>query len=320
MNGMDRKKFEGKRIFITGGTGFIGSHLIRKIVGLGGEVHALIRPGSDTFRIADCMDRIHTVGCDIKDPDLKKKVSKIEPEIVFHLAAYVNRERSFEVADKCMEVNMGGTLNLLKALQGVNFERLVNTGTCEEYGKIEAPFREECPLKPVSPYSVSKTAGVMLCETYNRIYGFPTVNLRPFLTYGPTQGRKMFIPDLILSCIRGRDFEMTGGKQGRDANYVDDIVEGYLRSAYVKKAIGEIINLGSGKESTIMEIAETINRLSGNPIKILAGRKPYREAEIWHLYCSNEKAKRLLDWSPSTGLEQGLSRTIDWYRQHFKGD
>jgi nucleoside-diphosphate-sugar epimerase len=316
MKGIDSKKFENKRIFITGGTGFIGSHLLKRLVELKGDVYALVRPGSNTFRIEGYKNKIHAIGCDIEASSLKAELQKIEPEIIFHLAAFVNRDRTFEVAERCMKTNVNGTMNLLRSLDDIEYERFVNTGTCEEYGNIKAPFREDCLVKPVSPYSVSKTVGVMFCEMYHKIYGLPIVNLRPFLTYGPLQDEKMFIPELIVSCLKGKNFEMTEGRQGRDPNYVDDIVDGYLKAAYMKKAVGEIINLGSSKEYTIKEIAEMINGLMGKPIKILAGKKPYREAEIWHLYCDNSKAKGLLEWSPKIGLKEGLTKTIKWYKQH----
>jgi nucleoside-diphosphate-sugar epimerase len=318
MKGIDSKKFERKRVFITGGTGFIGSHLLKRLVKLKSDVYALVRPGSDTSRIADFLNKVHVIDCDIEDSSLKKEVQKIEPEIIFHLAAYVNRDRSFEVANRCMKTNVNGTINLLRSLENTAYERFVNTGTCEEYGNIKAPFREDYLVKPVSPYSISKTASVLFCETYHKIYGFPIVNLRPFLTYGPFQDEKMFIPEMIISCLRGKNFEMTAGRQGRDPNYVDDIVNGYLKAAHVKGAVGEIINLGSGKEYTIKEMAEMINNLTGKPIKILAGKKPYREAEIWHLYCSNVKAKRILGWSPKVGLKEGLAKTINWYKQNLE--
>jgi len=315
----NRNRFEGKRILVTGGSGFIGSHLVKKLLQLEADVYVLIRPSSDTFRINECLDKIHVIKGDLEDfNNLKKDIEKIEPEIIFHLAAYVNRERSFENAEKCIKINVNGTVNLLKSLEKINYERFVNTGTCEEYGNIKAPFKEDYLVKPPSPYSASKTASVLFCQAYHNIYGYPIVNLRPFLTYGPFQDEKMFIPQVILSCFRGKNFEMTGGKQGRDPTYIDDVIDGYLKASYKKAAIGEIINLGYGKEYKIKEIAKMINNLMGNPIKILVGKKPYMENEIWHLYCSNEKAKKILNWTPKIGLKEGLIKTINWYKQNLR--
>jgi nucleoside-diphosphate-sugar epimerase len=142
----------------------------------------------------------------------------------------------------------------------------------------------------------------------------PIITLRPFLTYGPYQDTDMFIPSLLYHCLNGKDFPMTEGTQTREFNYIDDIVDAYLLAATCRDAIGEVINIGNGIEYKIKDIAEKIVKMIGNPIRLLIGAISKRPGETSHFFCSNEKAKRLLGWSPKVGLDEGLEKTIRWYR------
>jgi UDP-glucose 4-epimerase len=310
---------QGKRVLVTGASGFIGSHLTRQLVNMGCEVSVLIRESSSTQRFDDLAGRLQVYRGDLRDPiTLTGTLRKIRPQTIFHLAATVTVARDLNVAHEVYSSNVIGTINLLRALDGLGYECFVNTGTCEEYGNNEAPFREDQLPKPVSPYSASKAATTMFCTMLHTARGSPILTLRPFLAYGPQQNLERLLPQAIVAALQGREFEMTLGEQTREVNYVSDIVDGYVRAACSNNAFGEIINISNGTPVTVRRLVELIYEMAGAKVSPRIGARPYRENEVWHLYGDNAKARRLLDWRPTTTLEQGLERTIDWYRQHLK--
>jgi nucleoside-diphosphate-sugar epimerase len=219
-----------------------------------------------------------------------------------------------------IEANIKGTLNLLRGVieEKIILECFVNTGSSEEYGNGPVPFSEDQRERPVSPYSASKVAATYFCQMIYRSMGLPIVTLRPFLVYGPNQDTDMFIPSLIQHCLEGKDFPMTEGDQTREFNYIDDIIEAYFLAASCPQAAGEVINIGNGIEYRIKDVAEKIVDMMGNPIKLLIGALPKRPGEAKHFFCSNEKTREILVWSPKISLDEGLARTITWYRKFFK--
>ena len=305
------------KVLITGISGFIGSHLARRVVAEGAEVYGLVRNSSNLWRIQDLKNQINLHYVDLRDfGAVKKAVQGVKPQKAFHLAAYVDASRAFEQLDDMAEVNIKGTLNLLRALDGTGYDCFINTGTCEEYGDNPVPFREEQVPNPVSPYSASKAATTMFCRMLYKTEGLPAITLRPFLTYGPGQESNMLIPSLIKKTLKGEAFEMTGGEQTREFNYVDDIVEGYVRASITPGAIGEIINIGNGVEYRIRGVAEMVLKLMNSPLKPKIGALQYRPGETWHFYCDNTKAREILGWKPKVSLEDGLKMTIDWFQKH----
>lgn len=289
---------KSKQILVTGGAGFIGSHLVEAL-----------SEKSNVYII----DKYN---CDLTDfPKLQKAIREIKPEIIFHLAAFTSPERNVD-SEFIFRNNFYSTINLFKALKG-DFSLFVNTGTCEEYGDGPTPFKESQTPIPVSPYSASKIASTYYCQMLHNVYDLPIITLRPFLTYGPRQrNTKMLIPSTILSILKNKELKMTKGEQTRDFVYVKDVVEAYIKAAQNKKAIGEIINIGSGKEYKIKDIVSKIIHITKSnlkPQKVL----PYRKGETMHFYCSNLKAKKLLGWQPKTSFEQGLIKTIDWYKNNI---
>jgi len=313
-----RQNSEGIRVLVTGAAGFIGSHLSRELVGRNAEVFLIDKPGISTARIEDILDKVRVHSVDITDfSSLKNSIREIRPQKIFHLAAYVDVTRDWAIVDKMINVNIKGTLNLLRSLEGVNYDCFVNTGTCEEYGDNPTPFSEDQVPNPVSPYSASKVSTTMFCQMLHKTVNLPIVTVRPLLTYGPGQESQMLIPSLIKNALNGKSFKMTKGEQTRQFNYIDDVVEGFILAGTTPEAIGEVINLGSGAEYRIKDVAKMILNLMGNPIKLEIGALPYRPGETMHFYCSNEKEKKILGWRPNIPLKVGLKRTIDWYKNEF---
>ena len=306
------------KVLVTGATGFIGSHLTRRLVLEGAKVSIISRPGANTFRIDDILDKIRIYHLDLIDYDLvEQAVKDIRPQKVFHLAGHTNVERGFyTVNDSIQDIQY--TVNLLRSLQDIGYDCFIYTGTCEEYGNNPVPFKEDQRLNPVSPYSASKAATTLYCQMFYKTLGCSIVILRPFLAYGPYQNPSRFISNIILSALEKKELKMTGGEQTREFNYVSDIVDGFIKASITKKAIGEIINIGNGIEYTLKEVVEKITSIIGNPVKVSYGALPYRPGETWHFYCDNTKAKRLLNWEPKIDLDTGLKRTIDWHTNYYK--
>lgn len=307
------------KVLVTGTSGFIGSHLARRLVAEGAEVHGLVEPGTSRWRIQDIQKQIELYDADLRDYESLKKITQgVKPQKVFHLAARVDVSRSLEIIDEMVEVNIRGTLNLLRALDGIAYDCFINTGTSEEYGDNPTPFREDQTPNPVSPYSAAKAAVTMFCRMLHKTSGLPVITLRPFLTYGPGQESDMLIPSLIRKVSQGEALEMTRGEQTREFNYVEDVVDGFIRASLSPGAIGEIINIGNGREYRVRDVVEMVLRLMNSPIEPRFGALDYRPGEAWHFYCDNTKARKILGWKPEVSLEDGLRMTIDWYQKHLR--
>lgn len=311
------------RILITGGNGFIGGHLAVELLEKFPKSKIYLLDQFDRIPlnpfIKEILTKIEMVNCDLTDfDDIKKAMKHAEPLHIFHLGAYTRVGRDFSHVDKAIQINIQGTVNLLHALENSDFESFIHIGTSEEYGRNPVPFREDMPVDPPSPYSVSKAASEMFCRVYQEAYGFPIVFLRPFNVYGEAQSPTMLIPELIISCIKGKNIKLTQGKQTREFNYVKDIVSALIMASQTKKVVGKTINIGCGEEHTIREIVMLILELMGHPIKPLFGALPYRDNEIWRMFCDNSLAKTLLGWKPHYTLEEGLKRTIKWYKENYR--
>lgn len=314
------ESLRSKVILVTGANGFIGSHLTRKLLKEGAEVHVLLKKDFNQFRIKDILKNLTLWYGDLRDfQSICSCIKNSRPQIISHLAALLNVSRASDLIESMIDVNIKGTLNLLRGVikENITLDFFINTGSSEEYGNGSVPFSEDQREIAVSPYSASKVATTYFCQMIYRSMGLPIVTLRPFLVYGPNQDTDMFIPSLIQHCLEGKDFPMTEGDQTREFNYIDDIVEAYLLAASCPQAAGEVINIGNGAEYRIKDIAEKIVHMMGDPIKLLVGALPKRSGETDHFFCNNEKARKLLGWSPKINIDEGLEKTIDWYRSFF---
>jgi nucleoside-diphosphate-sugar epimerase len=306
----------GQRVLVTGAAGFIGAHLTRALASQGAEVWVLLRDSSRLDKLAALGDRIHVVRADLSDAAaIGQAVAQARPRYAFHLAAFTNVGRDRVHDERAMDVNLHGTVRLVNALVDAGVQRIVNSGTCEEYGDAEPPVTEAARLRPVSPYSASKAAASMWCEMAYRSRGVPVVTLRPFLSYGPEQEAVRLIPQAILAALRHREFPMTLGEQTREFTHVDDMVDGYLRAALVPGIEGEIFNLSSGEETSVRDAVALIFRLAQSRGTPEFGRLKYREAELWRCCGDASLARERLGWTPRIGFAQGIEAVIPWYRQ-----
>lgn len=310
----------GRRVLVTGACGFIGSHLVRRLVQDGAEVHAMTPTVSSVFpvRLADVANEIRLVEANITDRQaMDHVVSTVRPEFVAHLAAFTHVGKSFQRVDENIQSNVQGTVNLLQALGG-DYERFVYTGTSEIYGDVPVPFKEDGPVNPVSPYSVSKYAGERYCRMFHQAYDWPITCLRPFNAYGPWQTPDRVIPEIVLTALHKKELAMTEGRQTREFNFVTDLGDGFVRALTAPAIEGEVINLGCGEDIPMRDLATKILDLMGNPIEPHFGALPHRPTEIWRMYCDSTRAHELLGWTPRVSLEDGLRTTIAWYEQELR--
>jgi dTDP-glucose 4,6-dehydratase len=257
---------------------------------------------------------------DLTDRDLVFTAAK-NVEIIFHLGALIAIPYSYQAPTSYIRTNIEGTLNVLLAARHLKIQRLVHTSTSEVYGTARyVPIDENHPLQGQSPYSATKIAADKLVEAFYCSYGVPAVTVRPFNTYGPRQSTRAVVPTIITQCLTGDTVYLGHLHPTRDLNYVSDTVEGFLAAALADNVVGETINLGSGREISIGDLALLIARLLGKQIRIETDERRRRpeKSEVERLLADNSKAKRLLHWQPRVSLEEGLQRTIHWMREHLR--
>ena len=310
-------------VLVTGGTGFLGSHLVRALVARGLEVHVPHRPGSDRRRLTDVAGRVTFWPLDLTDADgVEATCRAAQPETVVHLAG--NTGLRFIKPDlagvrESVEQSVLGSLNLVLALHRTGAPRIVvRAGGVEEYGRGPAPFAETQREAPVSPYSASQVAVTHYLQMLQPALAFPVVTLRPALVYGPAQSEEFLIPSLIRHCLEGRDFSMTSGEQVRDLVYVADVVDAVLLAAVRLDLGGRVINVGSGRRHKVAEVARAVVRLSGAAIALRVDPARARASEIQDHCFDTGLAERLLGWRSTTDLEAGLTATIAWYRERLR--
>jgi nucleoside-diphosphate-sugar epimerase len=270
----------------------------------------------DNIRLAGLWDDLHVIEADLRNPDSLGQVQDLAPDLVFHLAAYNHVGDSFQHVQEAVDCNFKGTVNLLEACR--SYGRFIYVSSSEVYGyQTEVPFHEEMTPHPLSPYAVGKYAGELYCQMKCHIQRFPITILRPFNTFGPYQSPRAVVAELIIKCLLGRLIETTEGTQTRDFNFVENLVDGFILAAKTDLPSGEIVNLGSGQEVQIAELAHKIHELSGSQSELRIGTLEYRPTEIWRMVAKNSRARESLGWTPRIGLEEGLARTIAWYRDAY---
>jgi dTDP-glucose 4,6-dehydratase len=311
-------KWKNKKVVVTGAGGFIGSHLVERLVSLQANVSCFVRYDSlnswgflDNLPIKNSLD---IISADLKDSDAVRKVIKGQ-DIVFHLAAAISIPHSYDFPREHLQTNIMGTFNVLQASKEYGIKKLVHTSSSEVYGTaIKVPIQETHPLQGQSPYSATKIAADKLAESFYLSYDLPVAIARPFNTFGPRQSARAIIPTIITQALTDNKVVLGNDKPTRDFNYVENTVDGLIETAQSEKSIGEIINFGSGKEISIGELAKKIISMLDKKVEIVQQKERFRpnKSEIMRLVADNTKAKKLLGWEPKIGFEEGLQKTIKW--------
>lgn len=303
----------GRRAVVTGAAGFIGTHLVKRLLGQGLQVVAVVRPTSDLWRLKPLLDRVSLVMGELGGRESAwLGEAMVGTDWVFHLAARgVNPGEQDD--EDLVRSNLLGTMQVLKEAHLAHVGRVVCCGSCLEYGQ-GLLHKEDDPIVPVSSYSVAKSAAWLYAQMFSKRTGLPIVGLRPFHVYGPLEGSSRLIPYAIRCALEERDLLLTGGEQSRDFVFVADVVEAFLAAAVGKVASGEIFNVCTGEAVQIREVVTTLLRLTGSRARATWGALPHREGEIWELSGHPGKARRELAWTATTTLDEGLRETIDWAR------
>lgn len=315
-----------KKLLVTGADGFIGSHLVEKLVQSGYQVKAFVQYNSfGTWGWIDSLPKeikqqIEIFSGDIRDPYGVKR-SLEECDAVLHLAALIAIPYSYHSPDTYIDTNIKGTLNVLQAARELEIEKVVHTSTSEVYGTAKyVPIDEDHPLQGQSPYSASKIGADQLAISFYSSFNTPVSIIRPFNTYGPRQSARAVIPTIISQIASGHDVIKLGAlTPTRDFNYVEDTVNGFISILESTTSIGEVINIGSNFEISIKDTAETIARVMKSKVEFITDEIRLRpeNSEVERLWASNQKASELLGWKPKyggiEGFEKGIQKTVDWF-------
>ncbi|MGB6476324.1 MAG: SDR family NAD(P)-dependent oxidoreductase [Candidatus Sulfotelmatobacter sp.] len=318
---MSKSEYGDRRVLVTGAGGFIGSHLVEALVGAGAQVKALVRYTSrgswgHLEQVSPKVrDSVEVVLGDIRDAQfIRNQVRGCD--VVFHLAALIGIPYSYEASESYVDTNVRGTLNVLQAAREAAGTRVVITSTSEVYGTAcYTPMDEKHPLQAQSPYSASKIAADKLGESYHLSFGLPVVTVRPFNTYGPRQSARAVIPTIVSQVLAGGDTLRLGSLDPvRDLTYVADTVRGFLRAGVAQKAVGQVINLGTGEGTSIGELAQMIMQIAGRKLAIVTDADRVRPpaSEVRLLIAKTERARDLLGWQPEVPLAEGLKRVVDY--------
>ena len=315
-------KLKNMKVLVTGADGFIGSHLVDMLQKAGGKVRAFVYYNSlnswgwlDTFP-KDKLSKIEVFSGDVRDLNGVKKAMK-GIDVVFHLAALIGIPFSYRSPDCYVDTNIKGTLNILQAARELKISRLLVTSTSEVYGSaLYVPIDESHPLQGQSPYSATKIAADKISESFYRSFNLPVTIVRPFNTYGPKQSARAVIPTIIIQLLTGKkEIKLGSTSPTRDFNYVKDVCNGFLAIANSSKTIGEEINIATGKDISIAELANKIVKKINPKAKVVLDKQRSRpeKSEVESLVGSRKKISMLTDWKPKYSLENGLDKTIAWF-------
>ncbi|MFH2138220.1 MAG: NAD-dependent 4,6-dehydratase LegB [Candidatus Omnitrophota bacterium] len=309
------------KVLVTGAGGFIGSHLCEALVKKGYDVRAFLRYNSQNswgwLDKSDANKEIECVSGDIRDFDSVSKAMK-NIEKVFHLAALISIPYSYESQQSFVDVNIKGTLNVLQSALENKVKKIIHTSTSEAYGTaIYTPIDEKHPKQGQSPYSATKIGADFLAQSFFRSFGLPVVIARPFNTYGPRQSARAIIPTIITQLLSGKkNIKLGSLHPKRDFVFVNDTVQGFIEIDESKKTLGEEINIATQQEISIGELVQVLDKIINSKFKIQKDSKRIRpvNSEVDQLLGSNEKIKKLTNWKQRYSLEQGLKKTVEWFR------
>lgn len=313
----------GKRVLVTGADGFIGSHLVEGLIDAGADVKAFVYYNSfnswgwlDTLP-AGRMSGVEVFAGDIRDPNGVRSAMK-GVDVVLHLAALIAIPFSYHSPDSYIDTNVKGTLNVLQAARDLGTERVAVTSTSEVYGTARTvPISESHPRQGQSPYSASKIGADALAESFHKSFHLPVVTVRPFNTYGPRQSARAVIPTVITQLLAGAHEVRLGAlSPTRDLDYVTDTVAGYLAVAACDAAVGRDVNVASGREISIGDLARTIINVIDPSARIVSDEARLRPdaSEVERLLGDTTLVRELTGWEPKVALRDGLERTIEWFR------
>lgn len=318
-------KLDKANVLITGGGGFIGSHLAEALVSRAKSVRAMVHYNalglSGWLEQSPRRDDIEVVAGDITDRDSVADAMK-NIDVVFHLAALIPIPYSYKAPVSYVRTNIEGTMNVLQQARERG-QLVLHTSTSEVYGTaLRVPIDEDHPLQGQSPYSASKIGADKMVEAFHRSFGVRAITIRPFNTFGPRQSARAVIPTIIMQAISNPHQPLKLGSltPKRDMNYVSNTVDGYIRAAGCDKAVGQTVNLASGVEASIGDIVTMVGDIVGHKLKVETDEARIRpkDSEVERLLGANARAQELFQWKPEVDLKKGLERTVAWMRDNAR--
>lgn len=312
-----------QKVFVTGATGFIGRHLMRRLVSEGYTIGALVRPALPSTK-SNRPDGVSYFPGDIRNYDeVKAAISAFRPDAIIHLVTYYAVMHRADEIGMMMDTNVKGTINLLEAAKETGGVQLfVNTSSCAVYEQKQQRLMESDLIKPQNLYALTKVHAEEACSYYADAFSLPCVTLRVFPPYGPGDHERRLIPYVIGSILKNSPPNLTTGKQEWDFVYVDDIVSAYVAvlKSYPFKENHPIFNIGTGQPVSIRSMVEKIRVAIGSDVDLPWGSVAHRTNEVWYNSADIKKAGTELHWTPVTGIDEGVRRTVAWFRDYYQNE
>ncbi|HEY2408474.1 MAG TPA: NAD-dependent 4,6-dehydratase LegB [Polyangiaceae bacterium] len=318
---------KGRRVLVTGSEGFIGSHLVERLVELGAQVRAFVLYNSfNSWGWLEDLPKpvrasIEVFPGDIRDAERVEQAVR-GVDTVLHLAALIAIPYSYHASSSYLETNVFGTHNVLQAARRNDVRRLIVTSTSEVYGTAQfVPITEQHPLVGQSPYAATKIGADQLALSFHYAFGLPVAILRPFNTFGPRQSARAVIPTVMVQALDGKSEIRVGSiHPTRDFTFVKDTVEGFVSIADCDAALGQVVNLGTNSEISIGDLIEKIGKIVGKELRVVSEdqRKRPARSEVERLWADNSRAAALFGWAPRHSLDRGLELSAAWLGEHLE--
>ena len=308
-----------QKVLVTGASGFVGTNLVRRLVREDYEVHIFTRASSNKWRLRDVMSKLTDYTVDLLEENkLKDVIKKIKPEIIFHLAAAGFHSGTHFPENKLIETNFLGTVNLIHACNDIDYKCFINTGSSSEYGPKNHPMKETDVCEPINMYGITKCAATLYGQSIAKTNNKPVVGFRLFSPFGAYDDKTRLIPYTIINALQNKDLNLANPKAVRDYIHIEDILDLYMKSierAYELK--GEVFNVGSGSQTTIHYVVNKIMELTQSKSSVNWGSVKERsyDTEIWA--ADIEKTSKFFDWKPVYNIDEGLKKTISWFRNNL---
>ncbi len=310
------KYFKNQKVLITGANGFIGSHMVERMVKEQAQVSIFVRDSSDIWRLDEVKKDLDIYRTDLRNLELvNKNVMQIKPDFIFHCGAYGvdGRQNDFFVA---AGANINGTMNLIHSLKNIGCKKFINVGTCMEYGNKQELIKEDSLLEPDSIYGSTKASASIIAHQMALNYDIDLVTVRPFGVFGEKEGSHKFFPYIILSMLQDKQVNLTPCEQYRDYCYIENVIDGFVLAAQNNAAKNEIFNVASGEIHKLKFYVDLINNEMQSKKLPNYGALPYRQNEVWRQQPDISKIRNHLNWEPKISLQEGIAKTVTWYKEN----
>jgi nucleoside-diphosphate-sugar epimerase len=306
-------------IIVTGAGGFVGANIVHRLVDDGFTVHALVRGDSNLWRLDNIKNKLIIHSGLLHEPvKLKHAIDKIKPLAIYHLATYGSYPKQTDV-NQMVATNVTALINLLDATQDIPYVRFLVSGSSSEYGKKNTPMKESDIPKPNNMYAACKLAATNIILMHARAKAKPITVLRLFNVYGPYEEPGRLVRNVIAWVLSSQPIKLATGREARDFIYVSDVADAFIQATRIdRKLDGEIFNIGTGRQTTIKQLAREVIRLTRLKVPIQTGVYEGRVWDSFRWQADTAKTRKILKWKASVSLESGLQKTITWYKQRME--